>query len=160
MKRVAAALCLLGAFGIARADSLVTFSRGIGVDPVAGIAAGAPVPNTVLGVPPGGRPWTIRKLQASVETDGAINARGSGLVFSATDAIGTPGAITQVFLTLFCGGAQHSSPAVPLDARGNFSLKGVLTPLPPTPCVAPVLLVRNAGGSLPWFAAGIPGDDD
>jgi hypothetical protein len=32
-------------------ETLVQFNDGFGVDPVAGIANGAPVPNTVLGVP-------------------------------------------------------------------------------------------------------------
>ncbi|HPM65769.1 MAG TPA: hypothetical protein PLX45_05930, partial [Piscinibacter sp.] len=83
MKPFAFALALSAtlASGAALAgDSLVQFNGAIGVDPVAGIANGAPVANTVLGVPPGGRPWILRKLRASIDPDGSISAKGSGLL--------------------------------------------------------------------------------
>lgn len=160
MKTSVLSIGLAAAFaaGAAHAgDTLVQFNGGIGVDPVAGIAAGAPVANTVLGVPPGGRAWVIRKLRGSVEPDGSISLRGQGLLLAGGDAIGTRGAVAQVFATLFCSGmAFHSAPA-DLDQQGNFSIRGALTSLPPSPCLTPVLLVRNAAGTQAWFAAGIPG---
>lgn len=163
MLRTLSALALAVASVLAHAssdDTLVQFGRGIGVDPVAGIANGAPVLNTVLGVPPGGRPWVIRKLRASIGTDGTISARGAGLVLAATDTIGTRGGITQVFATLFCSGVAFNSAAANLDLAGNFSIKGPLSAVPPNPCNAPVLLIRNAAGNNAWFAAGIVGDED
>jgi hypothetical protein len=163
MKPFAFALALSAtlASGAALAgDSLVQFNGAIGVDPVAGIAAGAPVPNTVLGVPPGGRPWILRKLRASIDPDGSISAKGSGLLFSGGDLIGTRGGVTQVFATLFCSGVAHHSPIVDLDTAGNFVIKGKLGAVPPSPCLSPVLLIRNAAGTQAWFAAGIPGGDD
>jgi hypothetical protein len=157
------ALALAGALAAGPAaadDSIVQFGRGIGVDPVAGIANGAPVPNTVLSVPPGGRAWVIRSLRASVSADAGIALKGKGLLLAGGDAIGTRGPVTQVFATLFCGGAAFNSAAAPLDEQGNFSIKGPLSSAPPTPCAAPVLLIRNAGGPGPWFAAGIVAADD
>lgn len=148
----------LGANAMA-ADPLVQFSRGIGVDPVAGIATtGLPVPNTVLGVPPGGRPWVIHKLRASFYADGTMNIRGNGLLFSGGDNIGTRGTVAQVKATLFCAGVGHDSPPADLDLQGNFTIKGRMLATPPNPCATPVLLIRSLGGN--WFAAGVVGDDD
>lgn len=146
------------------ADVIVQFDGGIGVDPVAGInASGAPVRNDVLGVAPGGLPWVIRKLKASFSADGMANVRGQGLLFSGGNSIGTTVApngtrITQVKATLFCGGIQYDTPPMALDVAGNFSFKGQLAMIPPSPCAQPVLLIRSLGGA--WFAAGIPGSED
>ncbi len=138
----------------AAADNLVKFENGFGVDPVAGIANGAPVPNTVRGVPPGGRPWALRSLKVTVKQDGTISVHGEGLVLAGSDALGTTGAITQVFATLFCGADAFNSAAVPIDAGGNFEIRGTLGPVPPTPCSSPALLIRNGAGNNAWFAAG------
>lgn len=148
------------------AVTLVKFDGGIGVDPVAGIANGAPVLNTVNNVPPGGRPWVIRKLKAVVKEDGSISAKGEGLVFAGSPAIGTTGAIRFVAASLFCGTQEFDSTAVPINANGDFAIGGSLDSAPPNPCVNPVLLIRNAtvnggaGALSAWFAAGIPGDQD
>jgi hypothetical protein len=141
-------------------ETLVQFNDGFGVDPVAGIANGAPVANTVLGVPPGGRPWVIRKLRANIQTDGSVSIRGQGLLLSGGDALGSRGPVTQVFATLFCGAAAHHSAIADLDAAGNFQIGGALSAAPPNPCASPVLLIRNATGPQPWFAAGLVGGDD
>lgn len=153
----AAALAAAPAFG---GDKLVQFSGAIGVDPVAGIAAGAPVVNTVLGVPPGGRSWVLRQFRGSVDNDGRVSLKGRGLLLGGGDGIGTRGAVTQVFATLFCSGVGYASPAADLDLQGNFAIRGLLNPVPPSPCLTPVLLVRNAAGTQSWFAAGIVGGDD
>jgi len=163
MKRLVLALATftaLAAGGARAGEPLVRFNGAIGVDPVAGIANGAPVANTVLGVPPGGRGWVLRRLRASVDPDGSISAKGSGLLFSGGDAIGTRGGVTQVFATLFCSGVAHHSPFADLDPAGDFAIKGKLGAVPPSPCLSPVLLIRNAAGTQAWFAAGIPGGDD
>ncbi|MBK5105877.1 MAG: hypothetical protein JJE42_16645 [Burkholderiales bacterium] len=145
------------------AGTLLKFDKGIGVDPVAGIANGAPVLNIVKGVNPGGRPWVIGKLKVRVKEDGSISAKGQGLIFSATDNIGTAGAVTQVAASLFCGvdPVSYDSPAAPLDINGNFNIVGSLGSAPPNPCLKPVLLIRNANGGIigSWFAAAVPGDD-
>ena len=148
------------------ASNLVRFDGGIGVDPVSGIAAGAPVLNTVHTVPPGGRPWVIATLRAAVKDDGSISARGRGLVLAGSDAIGTAGPIKNVRASLFCGAQEFDSGAVPISADGNFDIGGSLGAAPPNPCATPVLLIRNApdpqgnaGPTDAWFAAGIPVDE-
>jgi hypothetical protein len=169
MKISSAVIALGAAAGIfaapaMAASTLVKFDRGIGVDPVAGITAGAPVLNTVKGVPPGGKPWTIAKLKVTVKDDGSISAKGEGLVFAATDNIGTSTPVAQVAASLFCGSDpsnRFDSAAVPISVNGNFEIGGSLSPMPPTNCATPVLLIRNAPNGVPgaWFAAGVPADD-
>jgi len=157
-----AAAALFASSAALAGDPLVEFNGAIGVDPVGGITAatGLPAPNTVLGVPPGGRPWILRRFRASIDPDSSINAKGSGLLFSGGDVIGTRGGVAQVFATLFCSGVAHHSPPADLDLQGNFVIKGRLGSVPPSPCLSPVLLIRGTAGAQPWFAAGIPGSGD
>lgn len=172
-----AGMALLAAATLAGAkepEALVSFSGGIGVEPLTA-AGGAHVTNTVRGVAPGGRLWVIRKLSASVGTDGSIVAKGRGLLFGSGDLIGTVGAVTAVSASLFCGPAdatalRFDAPSAALSATGDFSIKGVLTQdginaaVMPPECANPVLLIRNfnttTGARGGWFAAGIPGGSD
>lgn len=135
------------------------FEGGIGVNPVTGVAAnGAINLNIVRGVSPAG-PWRIAALDASVTPDGQIRVVGRGLLLAAGNGIGTNGA-QRVRATLFCGSAAtataHDSTltGVALATDGDFRINDFLTPTPPSPCDAPVLLIRNVAGA--WFAAGIP----
>ena len=148
-------------------SSLVRFKGGIGVDPVSGIAMGAPVSNVVCGVAPGGIPWRISRLHANVLTDGHITVEGRGLLLAGgnatlVNAIGTNGG-QSVRAELFCNTTSSScgTPSltsvagVALDPHGDFKINDTLTPLPPLSCTKPVLLiVSKANGH--WFAAGIP----
>lgn len=154
-------------------DNLVVFDGGIGVHPVAGIVlvngVATPARNDVHLVPPGGRPWVIANFKAAVKTDGRIAAKGEGLILAATDNIGTRGGTATVAAALFCGDdTAFVSAAVPLAVNGDFQIRGVLSPTPPSPCgsptAPPVLLVGppQTGTAPPalraWFAAGIPKD--
>ncbi|HSB77376.1 MAG TPA: hypothetical protein VLM91_01210 [Candidatus Methylomirabilis sp.] len=157
---------ILGTFApAAMAASLVTFDGGIGVIPVSSAAgtqnADKTFPdvnrNDVRGVPPGGQPWVIGSLKARVDDNGNIKVKGTGLLLAGGDGIGTTGG-QSVHATLFCGPAAsasaHSTGNVPLEPNGDFRIDDMLTPLPPSLCDSPVLLIINAGGR--WFAAGIP----
>lgn len=158
-KRVmCAAASLALAYGVTAtaAEPLVRFEGGIGVHPVANTG----IANIIKGVNPGGRPWAIQKLKVNIRQDGSIAASGEGLVFAATDNIGMRGGVLQVAATLFCGADAFTSPAAELSVGGNFDIRGMLSGQPPVPCVAPVLLIRNATGGVlgPWFAAGTLAD--
>lgn len=155
----------------AEPEALASFSGAIGVDPLTA-AGGNLVPNVVRNTNPGGRAWAIRKLRASIGADGSIRAKGEGLVFASGETIGTAGAVTAVGASLFCGAAgaavRYDSAIVPLDAYGNFSIRGTLsqdgihTATLPATCTAPVLLIRSGNGGVlgGWFAAGIPAPQD
>jgi hypothetical protein len=130
-------------------QSVARFDGGIGSQP---LRAGA-LPNDVNGVPPGGRPWVISRLTASVRSDGRIKVDGRGLVLAGGNSIGTSGG-QSVRARLFCGTVSHDTlTLVPLEPGGDFRIDDVITPLPPSVCANPVLLIISAGGN--WFAAGI-----
>jgi hypothetical protein len=148
-------------------DSLVKFKGGIGVIPVSsgvGMAATAEVVNRniVRGVQPAGQIWVIADLQAEVQTNGAIEVQGKGLLLGGGNNIGG-NAGASVFATLICqAGASftlhNTDPAVALAPNGDFRIDDVLSE-PPAACANPVLLIRNAANQA-WFAAGIPKRDD
>jgi hypothetical protein len=178
---VAGMLCTFGANADEKNPSIVQFNGAIGSQPFANVG-GVAVANDVLGIAPGGRPWELRKLRASVDVNGVLRLAGKGLLLGGGNNIGRPANPRSIQATLFCneGGTNlaWNSAAAELDAQGNFSINGLLTPVapnlltaPPYPCNLPILLIRNStaattpGGSPvpgPWFAAGIPGggDDD
>lgn len=150
----------------AMADGLlVKFKGGIGVlDAVIDPTTMAVVPNIVRGVEPGLNPWVISTLSARVTVGGEIHVSGTGLLLAGGDAIGTTGG-DSVIATLSCGpspdgpfttSSTSAADAVELDADGDFSLDGMLSPPPPNPCHNPVLLIRSAANIMRWFAAGIP----
>jgi hypothetical protein len=143
-------LVLLGVLMLApsvRAGGLAEFEGGIGVIPVVA-----------------GTPWAINKFPAKLEGDGDIKAEGKGLVLAGGNSIGSPDGVTLVAATLFCQTSPgppatfsaHSSGAHPLAADGDFKFKDTLSPVPPSPCTNPALLIRATSSSGPWLAAGIP----
>jgi hypothetical protein len=166
MKKWLAIIALvLAPFRLTADDSLLRFDGGIGVDPLLGISAGAPVMNIVRGVPPAGAPWVIRKLHADVRIDGRITIEGRGLLLSGGNGIGTS-AGARVLATLFCGTPGSATPhstsptGVVLDANGDFRIDDVLSPPTPVPCASPVLLIVTNPTAPRWFAAGIVKHDD
>ena len=163
-------------------DSLVRFDGGIGVIPVSSIALNDPAAvtgtiatgtrNFVRGVPPPGQIWVIKRLRAEVDTDSRIVVDGRGLLLGGGNNVGF-NANARVFATLICGTAApftvHSTPntptptnptpGVPLAANGDFFIDDTLAPPVPDTCPGAVLLIRNTGGTQPWFAAGIQKPD-
>jgi hypothetical protein len=156
---IAAALscAALAHAGTAAADDrLVSFEGGIGSQVWARNAAGALVPNDVLGVQPGGRPWVIEDLRADVRTDGTIRVDGRGLLLGGGNNVGNTGG-QSVHARLFCGGVAHNSGTVPLEPNGDFRIVDQLDPVPPFECANPILLiVSGVAPNGSWFAAGIP----
>jgi hypothetical protein len=153
----------LATCGIATAqldnDQNLKFKGAIGVIPVTGVAANGTVNlNVVRGVNPGA-PWRIADLNANISPDGHIKVVGRGLLLATGNGIGT-NAGQSVHASLFCGAAATATEqdtnlaGVALDADGDFRIDDYLSPIQPTPCTNPVLLIRNVGGV--WFAAGIP----
>jgi hypothetical protein len=156
MRRLSVIVCLLAAaIPVWAADGLVKFDGGIGVNPVSrfDVATNTVVRNVVRGVNPGGQPWVIDRLQATVFNDGRISVDGRGLLLAGGNGIGTNGA-QSVRAMLFCGTMSFTSDLVALDESGDFRIDGRLNDVPPTICDNAALLIVNGGGS--WFAAGIP----
>ena len=151
----------LSAFGYGRRDNfLVRFDGAIGADPVSNVVVNGTTttvtPNTVRGVVPPGQIWRIADLDATVDMDGRIRVHGRGLLLGGGNSIGT-NANQSVFASLFCGTQEFDTDlkGVALEPNGDFTIDDTLSPLPPSTCTSPVLLIRTAGGAHPWFAAGI-----
>jgi hypothetical protein len=158
-----AVVCVGMGLGLGAASPLVRFDGGIGVDPVSNVTVNADGSvtvsrNVVRGVNPPGQIWRIDSLSASVDVDGRISVKGRGLLLGGGNNIGLNGN-QSVIATLICDAAApftpHSTPTpgVPLDPNGDFRIDDVLDPPPPAECVSPVLLIRSAAGTNPWFAA-------
>ena len=153
------------AFGNGRRESLLVRFRGaIGVDPISNVVVNGTTTtvnaNVVRGVSPAGQIWRIADLDANIREDGRIRLRGQGLLLGGGNGIGTNGN-QSVFATLFCGAASSATASstnlagVALDSDGDFTIDDVLSPVPPSSCETPVLLIQTTAGSHPWFAAGI-----
>jgi len=159
------AVVSVSTFGSGKRESLlVRFDGGIGVVPVSNVVVSGTTttvtPNAVRGISPAGQIWRIADLDADVTTDGRIHVRGRGLLLGGGNGIGTNGG-ASVFATLVCGPAaspvisSSNQAGVALDSDGDFTIDDVLSPMPPATCDTPVLLIRTAAGTHPWFAAGI-----
>ena len=152
VKKMLGFALLLGIFAplpVLAQTHLVRFEGGIGSQPL----RSGPAVNVVQGVNPGGIPWVISRLSVDVKLDGRISVDGRGLLLGGGNGVGTNGG-QSVRARLFCGGVAHDTPnVVLLEANGDFRIEDTLSPVPPSPCVSPVLLIVSAGGN--WFAAGI-----
>jgi hypothetical protein len=138
------------------AQALLRFDGGIGETPVSTVAAtGLATPNVVQGISPGGQPWVISALHASVGENGQIRVDGRGLLLGGGNGIGT-NAGQKVKAILFCNGVRsETDPAgVALEPDGDFRIDDQLTPVPLGPCNTATLLITNTANR--WFAAGIP----
>ena len=155
---------------VAGQTTVAIFDGGIGSQPLAGAPPNVIV-NDVRGVPPGGRPWEIRKLKATVRTEdgrASIVVKGKGLILGGGNSIGLPGVPREVAATVFCGTNEaFNSASVMTNAAGDFEIKSPLVTsagntVLPEPCMPATLLIRNAPGGTPgaWFAAGIPKSSD
>jgi len=165
--------------GGGQSSILFKFDGGTG-NQVFRSAAGVPTLNTVAGVPPGGAPWGITALDATIRTNGDIRARGEGVLLWGGDGLGTRGGPRQIVLSLFCRNVPvppavsapliltpfNSEPA-DLNEDGDFVVRGKLTDAtgatPPLTCGdtvdnRPVLLIRSVTPANPTTGTpAIPG---
>ncbi len=151
---IAAGVLALAALAPTAADAaqpLLRFDGGIGETPVSAVATA----NVVNGILPGGQPWVISSLQASVSDNGQIRVDGRGLLLAGGNGIGT-NAAQSVKAILFCNGIRSDTSAtgVALEANGDFRIDDQLVPTPMGPCTTSTLLITNVANR--WFAAGIP----
>jgi len=133
----------------ALADEVVFRSSIIGSNP--GLVIG--------GVASGRVPWKVKEGSASLDDEGNVRVKVEGLVVA---ALGTPGPVTQVSVSLVCGGTGGAvvatTGAVRLSAEGDAKIEAKINL--PSSCFGPVVLVRIAGVNgtlLPvpdvWIAA-------
>jgi hypothetical protein len=108
---------------------------------------------TLFEVPPGGVDWVINgKSKAKVSRDGRVRVRIDGLVFAEGPNIGK-NTVPQLAATVYCGGkAVGTTTPVAFSPEGDARIDETLATAPPSPCLAPTLLINPAQDGTPGAA--------
>jgi hypothetical protein len=108
------------------------------------------------GVAPGGVPWVLKRGDVELKAKGRLELRVRGLVIPAPTGTGTPGPVTTITASLYCGAdsdttAADTSKSVPLSQSGNARIEDRSFNVPAT-CLAPVILVHPNGDAAHYIA--------
>jgi hypothetical protein len=106
------------------------------------------------GATAGGAPWVLRRGEAELSSAGRLQVRVRGLVIPVAPGNGTPGPVTTVSASLYCGGASTATgttPSVPISRTGDAEITGQLSL--PAKCLAPTVLVHPNGLTGVYIAA-------
>ncbi len=122
----------------------------------ASLAPSQPTDPTFHGVAPGGLPWVIGRGSVELKSKGRLELRVRGLVIPVAPANGTPGPVTTINASLYCGADTDTAPAdtsdtVPLDQHGDARIRDKSFNVPST-CLAPVILVHPNGDLTHYIA--------
>ena len=119
--------------------------------------AGSQVGDPVFhGVSPGGAPWVLKRGQVEVQKRGRLDLTVKGLVIPGAPGNGTPGPVTTISASLYCGAdanttAADTSKSVPISRKGNATIHDRSFTVPAT-CLAPVVLVHPNGAATTYIA--------
>lgn len=107
-------------------------------------------------VAPGGAPWVLDRGKVRLKKKGQLDLRVRGLVIPVAPANGTPGSVTTVSASLYCGMdsdtvAADTTAAVPLSRSGDARIRDRSFTVPAT-CLAPVILVHPNGDLTHYIA--------
>ncbi len=155
---VAAALAALSAALVVGALSAFGHGHGRGhgdrlVDE--SLAPSMPTDPVFHGVAPGGAPWLLK--EGSVQLDGhRLDLRVKGLVIPSPPGDGTPGPVTTIGASLYCGADMNTMAAattgqVPINRRGDARIRDNSFDVPST-CLSPVILVNPNGIATLYIA--------
>jgi hypothetical protein len=99
----------------------------------------------LFGVNPGGVDWVINeKGKAKVSRDGRVRVRIEGLVFAEGPNVGK-NTVPQLAATVFCGGtAVGTTKPVAFSPDGDARIDETLAVKPPSPCLAPAVVINPA----------------
>jgi hypothetical protein len=100
------------------------------------------------GVSPGGAPWVLQRGNVRLKRDGQFDLRVQGLVIPSPQGDNTPGPVTTINASLYCGADANTTAAattqsVPISRTGDARIQTTLTV--PSTCLAPVVLVHPNG---------------
>jgi hypothetical protein len=118
------------------------------------LAPSVPRDPVLNGASAGGAPWVLRSGEAQLRRGGRLQVRIRGLVIPVAPGNGTPGPVTTVSASLYCGAATTAvgtTPSVPISRRGNADLDGMVSV--PSKCLAPNVLIHPNGGASVYIAA-------
>jgi hypothetical protein len=110
---------------------------------------------TFHGVVPGGAPWVLK--EGSVEVSGhRLDLRVKGLVIPAPPGDNTPGPVTTIGASLYCGAdsdtmAAETTGQVSINRKGDARIRDNSFEVPST-CLAPVILVQPNGSTTAYIA--------
>jgi hypothetical protein len=112
------------------------------------LAPSVPTDPTFHGVAPGGAPWVLKEGQVSLSERGRLDLRVRGLVIPSPPGNGTPGPVTTISASLYCGADSNTMAAattkqVPISSRGDARIMDRIAV--PATCLAPVILVNPNG---------------
>lgn len=113
------------------------------------MAPSVPTDPTFHGVAPGGAPWVLKSGKVQIKPRGRIEVRLRGLVIPVAPGNGTPGPVTTVSASLYCGPdsdttAADTTQSEPISRSGNARIRDRSFSVPAT-CLAPVILVHPNG---------------
>src|SRR3954452_5776334 len=120
------------------------------------LAPSVPTDPTFHGVAPGGAPWVLKRGDVELRRGGRLELEVRGLVIPNPPGNGTPGPVTTISASLYCGSdsntaAADTTPQVPINSRGNARIRDRSFAVPDT-CLAPVILVHPNGDAAPYIA--------
>ena len=118
-----------------------------------GVAGSTPAPTgpVLFGINPGGKPWVAnRHSSIRVKRNGEVRIKVFGLVIPGNTP---PNPVPTLVASLVCNGVVvAATDPVPFSPDGNAMFRDKL--MVPTPCVAPVILLRpNATAAAPYIGA-------
>jgi hypothetical protein len=111
--------------------------------------------NNIRGVNGAGAPWTLTEAKGELKASGLLEIRVRGLVLVTTglNPVANFRAIVSCLTTDASGTAAATSNIVtdpfPATPAGDADFEGFVAL--PTPCIAPIVFVTNAGGTS-WFS--------
>ena len=120
------------------------------------LAPSQPTDPSFHGVDPGGAPWVLKRGEVRVKSNGKLNLRVKGLVIPGAPGNGTPGPVTTISASLYCGAdsnttAADTSQQVPISRKGGARIHDTSFTVPST-CIAPVILVHPNGDTTLYIA--------
>jgi hypothetical protein len=129
-------------------ETVLEFKTMVGVDgPFRGVA------NAIRGVPGAGAPWRIDDVNGELKADGKLEIEVEGLVLVSTGL--NPAAAFRGVVSCLTNDATTVSTVnlvteqFPATTTGDSKIEANVSL--PSPCVAPIVFVTNAGGTS-WFA--------
>lgn len=153
---MAAAMALYAAVAIGGGGGGGDGDRHGGKFLTSSLAPSQPADPALHGVSAGAVPWVLDRGKLELKRRGRLELRVRGLVIPSPPGDGTPGAVTTVSASLFCGADSNTTPAdttdaVPISRRGNARIRDRSFAVPET-CLAPVVLVHPNGNTARYIA--------
>ncbi len=108
------------------------------------------------GVGPGSLPWVLDRGEVRLNGDDELELRVEGLVIPTPPGDGTPGPVTTISASLYCGAdsntvAADTSRQVRITRDGDARIRDRSFAVPST-CLAPVILVHPNGNAAAYIA--------